>query len=145
MAARLAVVVLVAATAGCLYVEPINERPAAEIERVGDGEIFRGAELLFRAVVDDPDRDAVTLAWRGQACDQPPSVSPHVCAAVETGLDPQFAFTVPVAVDGRPTTYLAIALDVTDAHGAVAKPSQRLSCRWPTTHRPWPSSAAATS
>lgn len=110
----------------CLYVEPINERPSAEIRRIGDDVVFRGDELVFVAVIDDPDRDAVDLAWRGQACDRSISDPAHRCSAVETGTDPTFRFTVPTTVEGAPTTLLAITLDVTDSHGAIAKPRQTL-------------------
>lgn len=113
-------------TSACIYVDLINERPSAEIERVGDGEIYRGDALTFRALTDDPNGDPLTLAWRGQACDRSLDDPAHVCSAVETGIDPTFSFTVPVAIDGAPTTHLVIALDVTDAHGAQARPRQAL-------------------
>ena len=114
------------ASTGCLYVDPINERPSAEIRRIGDDVVFRGAELVFQAVIDDPDRDPVDLAWRGQACDRSISDPAHRCSAVETGTDMRFTFTVPTTVDGAPTTLLVITLDVTDSHGAIAKPRQTL-------------------
>ena len=117
---------LAVAATGCLYLEPVNERPSAEIVRVGDGLVYRGDALTFQAVVDDPDRDVVDLAWRGQACDRPFTDPAHRCSAVETGTDPSFGFAVPVAVDGAPTRLLVITLDVTDVHGAVARPRQNL-------------------
>jgi hypothetical protein len=120
------IAVAIAPLGGCLYLDPINERPSAEIRRVGDGLIFRGDALTFQAVVDDPDRDPFTLGWRGQACDRAASDPARRCSAVETGTDPQFGFTVPVAIDGAPTVALLITLDVTDSHGAVAKPRQAL-------------------
>jgi hypothetical protein len=114
------------ATAGCFYIDAINERPSAEIRRIGDGEVFRGAELMVRAVVYDHDGDNVELSWRAQACDGPAGGAGTVCAAVETSIDPLFAFTVPAQVGGRPTLDVYVDLDVVDAHGAVAQPSQRL-------------------
>lgn len=118
---------LVAITAGgCLYLDPINERPSAEIRRVGDGLVYRGDTLTFQAVIDDPDRDRVTLAWRGQACDRPASDPARRCSAPATGTDPQFGFVVPTTVDDAPTVDLVISLDVTDAHGAMARPPQQL-------------------
>ncbi|MBK9030681.1 MAG: hypothetical protein IPL61_04970 [Myxococcales bacterium] len=117
--------IAVAAT-GCLYLEPINERPSAEIKRIGDGLVYRGDELSFVAVIDDPDHDPVDLQWRGQACDRPVADPAHRCSAVETGTDLGFDFTVPVVVDGAPATLLIITLEVTDVHGAVASPRQTL-------------------
>ncbi len=124
--ARGAWLALAGALGGCLYLDPINERPSAEIRRVGDGLIFRGDALTFQAVVDDPDRDQVDLAWRGQACDRAASDPARRCSAVETGTDRQFGFTVPVAIDGAPTVAVLVTLDVTDSHGAAAKPRQAL-------------------
>lgn len=121
-----ALAAVASALGGCLYLDPINERPSAEIRRVGDGLIYRGDALTFQAVVDDPDRDRLALDWRGQACDRPASDPARRCSAVETGTDPQFGFTVPLAIDGAPTVALLITLDVTDSHGAVAKPRQAL-------------------
>ena len=80
---------------GCFYGEVINERPSAEIERIGDGEVFRGQALMMRALVDDPDRDRVSLQWRAHACDGPIGAAGTVCSGVATGTDPLFAFTVP--------------------------------------------------
>lgn len=125
-AARSLTCVLIAASSGCFYMDAINERPSAEIVRVGDGEIFRGTELMVRAVVDDPDHDAYHLSWRGQACDGPAGGPGVVCASVGTGVDPLFRFTVPVEVAGRPTLDVYIDLAVEDAHGATARPGQRL-------------------
>jgi len=114
------------ASAGCFYVDAINERPSAEIARVGDGEVFRGAELVVRALIDDPDRDRIDLTWRAQACNGTAGATGTLCAAVATGIDPQFSFVVPATVEGRPTLNVSIDLDVVDAHGATARPGQHL-------------------
>ena len=106
--------------------DSINERPSAEIARVGDGEVFRGAELMVRAVVDDPDRDEYELSWRAQACDGAPGGPGVVCAALATGTDPLFTFTVPSRVGERPTLEVFVDLGVVDVHGAAARPGQRL-------------------
>ena len=114
------------ASAGCFYLDTINERPSAEITRIGDGEVFRGAVLMVRAEVDDPDDDRLTLSWRAQACDGPAGQTGTTCASAGSGTQPVFAFNVPVTVDARPTVGVYIELDVVDAHGARAVPGQRL-------------------
>jgi hypothetical protein len=124
--ARVGLALTAASAGGCVYLDLINERPSAEIERVGDGLIYRGDPLAFRALGDDPDGDRLTYAWRGQGCDRSLDDPAHVCSAVETGTDELFTFTVPTTVAGAPTTRLVVTLEVTDARGAVARPGQRL-------------------
>ncbi len=125
-ATRSLTLALLAASPGCFYMDPINERPSAEIERVDDGVVFRGEELELRALVDDPDDDQVALAWRAQACDGPAGLGGTRCAAIATGTDRTFRFTVPSKVEDRPTLEIYVDLDVTDARRAVARPGQRL-------------------
>lgn len=86
-----------------------------------DGLVTRGSVQRFRAILDDPNGDALTTAWRAEACN-----AAQVCAGGVTGLDPTFQFTVPVAVEGQPTVKIAIHLDVADSHRAVARPPQAL-------------------
>ena len=117
----LALAMLGAGASGCFYGEVINERPSAEIERIGAGVPTRGGTLSFRAVVDDPDRDPTSPSWRFQACN-----ASGTCAAEETGFDPIFDVIVPPRVEALPTTRVVITLDVEDVYGAVARPGQRL-------------------
>lgn len=113
---------LTAGASGCFWDQPINERPSAEIERIGTGVPARGSNLQFRAVTDDPDRDGVHPSWRFEACS-----AGGVCGAIETGTDSIFFVTVPPLVVGQPTVKVVISLDVVDDLGAVARPPQRLS------------------
>jgi hypothetical protein len=110
-----------ASTTGCFYGEPINERPSAEIQRVGSGVPMRGDQLSFRAVVSDPDQDPTDITWRFQAC---AGVSP--CSSEETGTDQTFNVAIPASVQGLPTTRITIDLDVEDVFGATARPAQHL-------------------
>lgn len=112
---------LSAGLGGCFYGDVINERPSAEIERVGSGVPTRGGSLSFRAVMSDPDRDPMTPTWRFQAC---AGLSP--CGSDETGTDPQFDVTIPPTVQGLPTTRVVVTLDVEDIYGATARPPQEL-------------------
>jgi hypothetical protein len=113
---------LAAGAAGCFYSDQINERPSAEIERIGSGVPSRGDELQFRAIMLDPDGDIVDPSWRFEAC---PEDGP--CIALDTGTDPVFAVTVPaMAGGGDPTTRVIITLDVADELGATARLPERL-------------------
>ena len=118
---RPGVVQLVAAAslAGCFYGGPINDRPSAEIRRDTLGEVFRGSDQRFRALLADPDGDALTLGWRAEACNEA-----LVCESLTTGTDPVFAVVVPRATMGEPTALLRVHLDVEDSYGAVARPPQ---------------------
>lgn len=107
---------------GCFYAETINERPSADIMRLDDNGVpARGSSLMFRAVIFDPDADAVEPSWRFEACS-----AAGTCAALETGTDPIFSVTVPSTVVDEPTVRIAVTLDVVDELGAVARPPQRL-------------------
>lgn len=112
---------LVTGAPGCFYGEVINERPSAEIQRVGTGVPTRGGTLSFRAVIDDPDRDPTSQSWRFEACN-----GDDVCAAEETGFDPIFDVIVPPLVEALPTTRVVVTLAVEDVYGAEARPGQRL-------------------
>lgn len=113
---------LVAGAAGCFYSEQINERPTAEIQRIGSGVPARGTALQFRAIMIDPDGDTVEPSWRFEAC---PEDGP--CIALDTGTDPVFSVTVPsTAGGGDPTTRVIITLDVADELGATARLPERL-------------------
>lgn len=122
IAGRLGIAVALATGAsGCFWDANINERPSAEIERVGDGVPARGSNLTFRAVVDDPDDDGIHPSWRFEACS-----ASGTCGGIETGTDPIFGVTVPALIDDAPTTKIVITLDVADDFGAFARPSQHL-------------------
>jgi hypothetical protein len=105
---------------GCFYVDPINERPSAEIVRVDTRPLVRGRQTEVAAMWSDPNGDAVTLAWTvtgcladGVTCDTP----------IVTGTTADLSFMVP-AVAGL--AKVKVELEVTDSHGAVARPEQVL-------------------
>jgi hypothetical protein len=110
---------------GCFYVDPINERPSAEIVRDNIDLPFRGDLAQVHARFDDPDGDPVRLSWRAQAC----SLGGLECDAnpFVTGTEVSFALQVPTGRElGAPTEAVRISLDVADVHGAIARPEQQL-------------------
>jgi len=120
---QLAVVAaLVGGAGGCFYDGVINDRPSAEIHRVGSGVPARGDALQFQAVVDDPDGDRVETQWRAEACNEN-----VVCTSIATGTDMVFGFRIPATAGGLPTVRVEVHLDVRDQVGAVARPPQSLS------------------
>jgi hypothetical protein len=136
-------VLLVAATplAGCFYLDPINERPGADIERVTPELPYRGDPVEVWAQIYDPDGDRTEADWRVRACtDEGCDPEPF-----DTGADQyRFSFFSPThTTDGRPTTRVRIELRVTDAWGARAVPDQTLDLnlanRRPTLTVPEPS------
>jgi hypothetical protein len=114
------VVVIAALAPGCFYLDPINERPSAEIVRVDTSPLVRGRGTEVAATWSDPNGDAVTLAWTvtgcladGVTCNTP----------IVTGTTADLPFTVP-AVAGL--AKVKVELAVTDSHGAAARPGQVL-------------------
>jgi len=121
---RTAVVpMLVAASlTGCFYVDPINERPGADILRVDPELPQRGDLVTVRAKIVDPDGDPTIPDWRAFACDASGcDASPFDTSSDEV----QFDFTAaPTRGSGASTTYVHVRLDVTDDLGAPAVPRQ---------------------
>ena len=116
---------LVAASlAGCFYVDPINERPGADIIRIDPEMRHRGDVIEVRARIVDPDGDATRQSWKAfmcnlDGCDRDPGTS---------GGDVEFFqfYASPTRLDGTPTTYVHVTLDVTDLLGAPALPAQSI-------------------
>jgi hypothetical protein len=115
--------------AGCVYVDPINQRPGIAIRQVPleneDGQIHRGEpSLKLEAVSDDPEDHLVTFHWVINACtgaadcdDQP----------LIDSLQPAVDLRVPThRLDGRPVELLAVTLDGRDEYGATSRPVQTL-------------------
>lgn len=110
---------------GCFYLDPINERPSAEIVRDTIALPFRGDTAYVHAESDDPDGDSLELAWSARACG-PGGASCDAIAYV-TGTQVAFDPTVPLArADGAPTAAIRVALVVRDRWGAFARPEQEL-------------------
>lgn len=115
-------VVVVAPLAGCFYVDPINERPGADINRVDPTLPKRGDFIDVIADIYDPDGDPTTVEWRASACDAAGCDAPFASAATYT-----FTFAAPAnLLGGAPTTYVEVALVVTDSYGARSAPRENL-------------------
>jgi hypothetical protein len=129
----LALLVLAAALgpgAGCFYTGDLNDRPSAEIQRLGTGVPLRGETVRFQALIVDPG-DEVEVGWRIDACRTAPGG--EVCdEAIATSVPAvlQIEAVVPLAagagVERGPTERLRVHLDVVDSHGAVARPGQQV-------------------
>ena len=113
---------------GCFYVDPINQRPSADIIDTTSGTVHRGSLVSLQAETYDPEGQAVALHWRVYACTD--ATTPSGCDA-----DPYYetsaalaTFTAQVFRDDNttPTQALRVILEATDDHGAVARPSQEL-------------------
>jgi len=113
-----------AALPGCFYVDPINERPAAEILQ-DTADPGRGGFVKFHAEWSDPDNDPVQLAWAVYACG---TTGDCDATRFDSGTDPIFGVTVPATRgDGSTVTSIRVTLDVQDRWGAVARPEQRVT------------------
>lgn len=118
-------IALAGLASGCFYVDPINERPSAEIVRDGVTLPLRGGATGVHAIYSDPDGDAPTYAWSVAAC----SAGGATCdEPYLTGTTEALPIPVPVtrADHASSVQALAIHLDVTDSHGAHARPGQDL-------------------
>jgi hypothetical protein len=114
--------VVAASLAGCFYVDPINERPGADIRRIQPELPNRGDTVEVHAKIIDPDGDATVPDWRAFACD----LDGCDALAFDTSADEvAFVFTAPFTRDsGAPATYVHVELAVVDALGAPALPPQ---------------------
>lgn len=107
---------LAAPAAGCFYVEPINQRPSAQIQ--SDGSLpVRGQSFKVNATWSDPDGDDVSLLWTVSACNPVCGETRLSSTDAEIDLQPLLA-----QLDG---TYTAVDVTLTaaDVHGAIARPN----------------------
>lgn len=112
-------------SAGCFYLDDINQRPAIEIARVNPTAIERGSTVSLEAIVRDPDSRAVTLAWSAHAC--APTLDDCDDAPIAEATTPDFSVAVPLrTAGGRPVQHLRINLTAEDDRGAQALVPQRL-------------------
>jgi hypothetical protein len=134
-AARIAVAGSLAASAGCFYVEPINQRPSLDIRPASDDPVFRGATVTLEAVASDPEGQVVELQWRVYACTDATSIQGCDLNPVFTGSQRQATFRVPPfrtdpdgdgPQPGTPVESLRVVLEGRDDLGANARPDQEL-------------------
>ena len=119
--------------AGCVYVDPINQRPSLDIEREGGDEVFRGDEVKLHGVANDPEEQLVFFQWRGYACrdatEDASGARPN-CDAVPfyTEILQDARLVVPLSrVDvAEPVQQVLVLLEGQDDYGATAKPIQQL-------------------
>ena len=122
------VAALLAPAAGCFYVEPINERPSADIDWVDPEQPDRGAYVQVQPFISDPDGDATVATWSAFACAGPDAADCDT-APFETATTYLFGFYVePFTADPdpRPVVRVRIELSVVDEYGAAAVPGQTL-------------------
>lgn len=126
----------VAASAGCFYVEPINQRPSLDIQQRSVEAVFRGDTITLEAVASDPERHVVAFQWRAYACTDAIQIEQCDLDPLLTGVEPEFTFTVPAFradPDGdgpeaaRPVESVRVVLEGRDDHGAAARPDQVLT------------------
>jgi hypothetical protein len=122
--------VLIASLAlgGCFYIESINQRPSLDISQDTVAPVFRGDEVSFTAITVDPDDHKVNVTWRAYMCSDASSSAFCDGKPVFSGVEPKFAFIVPMTLDDgvTPVSGLLLVLDGKDDHGATAKPTDRL-------------------
>jgi hypothetical protein len=110
---------------GCFYVDPINQRPSADIQPEATS-VPRGGSLTIDSVVMDPEGDSVFVKWRVYACTDasaPAGCDPDPFFMAAT---PSIVVTAPLFRAGgtTPVAALRVILEAEDIHGAYAKPSQ---------------------
>lgn len=117
-----------AALAGCLYLEPVNQRPGIEILRVTQGPVLRGSQVQLGAVVSDPDSHSVLVSWRAFACGPVLSDCQGIPAdRLPTDGSDSFSFVVPFRLEsGTRVERVRVTLEARDSRGAEARPSQEL-------------------
>jgi hypothetical protein len=132
---NLALAASVGASAGCFYVEQINQRPSLDIRPVSSDPVFRGAMVTLEAVASDPEQHFVAFQWRVYACTDATSIQDCDADPRFTGVEPEATFRVPTFradPDGEgpqaaaPVESLRVVLEGRDDRGATARPDQEL-------------------
>jgi len=126
--------VSILATTGCLYVDPINTAPQAEIEIGVERDYFRGEEVEFSAGKSfDPDGDRIFYVFTAEVCGS----NGAVCAPL-TDLAADLArlrVMVPVTVPERSDVAVDVVrarVTVADDHGAISV----AEASWPVNNAP---------
>ncbi|RMH43099.1 MAG: hypothetical protein D6689_06155 [Deltaproteobacteria bacterium] len=119
VAMRFAVLAAAAAGAGCLYTDPINRPPVAEIAVVdAAAPLYVGSVLALSAHKSaDPDGDPLRYEWAARYCDAQNRCDPAPFAT-QAAATPAFSATV------GERRLIAVQLVVVDTHGAQAATSQ---------------------
>jgi len=124
---RACIAFLVVAPA-CFYVDPINQRPSADIIQDSSAPVLRGDLVSLQAETHDPDGDSVSVSWRVYACSD--ATAPAGCdpAPYFMSATTDISFTAPDlrANNLTPVAALRVILEATDEHGATAEPDQEL-------------------
>jgi len=125
---RTAVAIASLGLVGCFYVDPINQRPALDIRQDNVGDVFRGEEVSFTAVIFDADDHDVDVTWFVYMCTDATTFSDCDAEAAFIGEDNNFGFEVPMTrSDGvTPSKGMRIVLNGKDDHGATSKPNDQL-------------------
>ncbi len=126
--------ILCALVSGCIYTDPINQRPSIGIKRKAPtGEVFRGSAVTLEANYHDPEGQIVFFQWRAYACtDATPDASGARpgCDATPffTGVLETADFDVPSrrADADVPVAQVIALLQAQDDYGATSKPTQEL-------------------
>lgn len=116
-------VALLVGGGGCVFFEPINARPTAQVRKLSPGPHYRGDRILFQAdKFRDPDGSPVQLAWRARACATGGQVCDSVpIADVVQPSSKQLEVGVPrFRADGAAVLAVRVELTVTDQDGAEA-------------------------
>lgn len=119
---RSSLLLLAALAPGCFYVEPINQRPSAQIKADPNSPALpqRKGAFTLDAAWSDPDGDDVTFSWSVSACTPKDGCGSTLLSGDQPTFPLDSALQNP-ALDGQ-VTALHVTLDVTDAHGALAMP-----------------------
>jgi hypothetical protein len=125
----------ITASAGCFYVEPINQRPSLDIRPASSAPVFRNATVTFEAVASDPEQHVVAFQWRAYACTDATSIPGCDLDPIFTGVEPVATFRVPAfradpdgdgPAPAPPVESLRVVLEGRDERGAAARPDQEL-------------------
>jgi hypothetical protein len=125
LCARSTLIAFCALSAGCFYLDDINQRPAIEIFRRTTTAIERGSTVTVSAIVRDPDSGSVSLSWAGYACAATLDACDDTPIAESSAID--FELEVPrrTAAD-QSVQHLRVTLVAQDDRGAAALVPQRL-------------------
>lgn len=119
----------VAVVSGCIYAEPINQRPSLDIERKEPGEVFRGDTVKLRAIADDPEFQYVHFQWRAYLCTTA-SLTLEACdkAPFYTDIREDAELIIPLkrADEDVAVEQILVLLEGQDSYGATANPIQQL-------------------
>ena len=110
---------------GCIYLDPINQRPSITIDPPPSGLAHRGDMVTFMAEYDDPDGGAGSFAWSAFGCADADDAR-HDVGCEATPLSSKMEDTATVLVPmtlagGGPTQALRVVLEARDDRGAFAQ------------------------